>query len=109
MKNRSTRKRRSAQRTNPCGAFTVGLDSGDRSSRYCVLDEHGEAMLERSVATTKQGLDQVFGSMPRCRVALEVGTHSPWVNRHLARAANTRGSQHFSAASASSPSRSSST
>ena len=37
------------------------------------------------MATNKKSLDQVFGSMPRCRVALEVGTHSPWVNRHLVR------------------------
>lgn len=85
MKNRSTVKKRSAQRRKSCGAFTVGLDLGDRSSRYCVLNEHGEVMLERSFATTRKGLDQVFGSMPRGRVALEVGTHSPWVSRHLAR------------------------
>src|SRR5438105_6009388 len=24
---------------------------------------------------------EVFGSMPRCRIALETGTHSPWVSR----------------------------
>src|SRR5437879_3987578 len=42
-------------------------------------------MQERTMATNKKSLDQVFGSMPRCRVALEVGTHSPWVNRHLVR------------------------
>jgi transposase len=63
--------------------LTIGMDLGDRSSRYCVLDEQGEAILEGSVATTKKGLDQVFGALPRCRVALEVGTHSPWVSRQL--------------------------
>ena len=63
--------------------FTIGMDLGDRSSRYCVLDEQGERVLEGSVATTKKGLDQVFGTLPRCRVALEVGTHSPWVSRQL--------------------------
>jgi transposase len=26
---------------------------------------------------------QVFGSMARCRIAIEVGTHSPWVSRLL--------------------------
>jgi transposase len=65
--------------------LTVGLDLGDRSSRYCLLDEQGEVILERSVATTRKGLDQVFGTMARGRLALEVGTHSPWVNRQLAR------------------------
>ncbi len=64
--------------------LTIGMDLGDRSSRYCMLDEQGEVIREGSVATTKKGLNQVFGAMPRCRVALEVGTHSPWVSRQLA-------------------------
>ena len=63
--------------------FTIGLDLGDRSSRYCMLDEQGEVVLEGSLATTKKGLEQVFGRLPRCRMALEVGTHSPWVSRQL--------------------------
>ena len=62
----------------------MGIDLGDRSSRYCILDEQGEPVVEGSVATTRKGLAQVFGSKPRSRVALEVGTHSPWVSRYLA-------------------------
>ena len=64
--------------------LTVGIDLGDRSSRYCVLDEAGEKVTEGSLVTTKAGLDSVFAKMAPCRVALEVGTHSPWVSRHLA-------------------------
>ena len=30
--------------------LTIGMDLGDRSSRYCVLDEAGDVILERSVA-----------------------------------------------------------
>ncbi len=26
---------------------------------------------------------QAFGARPRCRIAVEVGTHSPWVSRLL--------------------------
>src|SRR5579872_5552831 len=63
---------------------TVGIDLGDRSSRYCVLDEQGEVLAEGAVATNKRGFAQVFGSKPRSRLALEVGTHSPWVSRYLA-------------------------
>ena len=73
----------SGEESERCGRLTIGLDLGDRSSRYCVLDEHGEVLSEGSVATTKKGFAQVFGSMPRSRVALEVGTHSPWVSRYL--------------------------
>ena len=64
--------------------MTVGLDLGDRTSRYCILDEAGEKASEDKLPTTKAGLDLVFGKMPPCRIALEVGTHSPWVSRHLA-------------------------
>src|ERR1017187_6696305 len=63
--------------------LTVGLDLGDRTSRYCILDEAGEKANEDKLPTTKTGLDSLFGKMPPCRIALEVGTHSPWVSRHL--------------------------
>ena len=64
--------------------LTVGLDLGDRYSRYCILDEAGEKASEDKLPTTKTGLDALFGKMAPCRMALEVGTHSPWVSRHLA-------------------------
>jgi transposase len=66
-------------------ALTIGLDLGDRTSCYCILDEMGNVILERSVPTTSNGIRQAFGRMPRCRIALETGTHSPWVSRQLAR------------------------
>src|ERR1700676_5561725 len=65
-------------------ALTIGLDLGDRSSCYCILDEMGNVILERSVPTTSSGIRQAFGRIPRCRIALETGTHSPWVSRQLA-------------------------
>jgi len=64
--------------------LTVGLDLGDRSSRYCVLDEAGNQASEDALPTTKAGLDSLFAKMAPCRIALEVGTHSPWVSRQLA-------------------------
>jgi transposase len=63
--------------------LTIGLDLGDRSSWYCVLDETGEVLQEQKVSTTPKAMREVFGSMPRCRIALETGTHSPWVSRLL--------------------------
>src|SRR5215472_6738026 len=65
------------------GRLTIGLDLGDRSSAYCVLNEAGEIVLEHKLATTPEAMEQVFGSMPRCRIAMETGTHSPWVSRVL--------------------------
>src|SRR5258705_4978637 len=64
--------------------LTVGIDLGDRSSRYCILNEAGEIVSEDSLLTTKAGLSSLFGKMPASRVALEVGTHSPWVSRYIA-------------------------
>ena len=62
---------------------TVGMDLGDKTSRYCMLDENGEVLREASVGTTKKAMTQVFATMKPCRVAIEVGTHSPWVSRLL--------------------------
>lgn len=63
----------------------VGLDLGDRFSRACVLDASGEIVSERRVRTTASGLRREFGPRPglRLRVALEVGTHSPWASALL--------------------------
>jgi transposase len=47
------------------------------------LDENGEVLQEASVGTTKKAMTQVFATMKPCRVAIEVGTHSPWVSRLL--------------------------
>ena len=63
--------------------LTIGLDLGDRWSWYCVLNELGDIVLERRLTTTPEAMKQVFGSMPRCRIAMETGTHSPWVSRLL--------------------------
>ena len=61
--------------------LTVGLDLGDRSSRYCILNEAGDKASEDQLPTTKAGLDSLFAKMAPGRIALEVGTHSPWVSR----------------------------
>jgi transposase len=64
--------------------LTIGLDLGDRTSHYCVLNEAGEVIVEDKLATTPKGIEEVFSKIPRCRIALETGTHSPWVSRQLA-------------------------
>jgi transposase len=63
--------------------LTIGLDLGDITSRYCILDEAGEVVSEGQLPTTKGGMNSLFEKMPSSRVALEVGTHSPWISRHL--------------------------
>jgi transposase len=66
------------------GPMVIGLDVGDKTSRYCVLGGNGEVMSEGGVATTRKAMAQKFSGMQRCRIAMEVGTHSPWLSRWLA-------------------------
>src|SRR6202166_4138187 len=63
--------------------LTIGLDLGDRWSFYCVLDEAGQVILEQKLPTTPEAMKQTFGKIPRSLIALETGTHSPWVSRLL--------------------------
>ena len=82
MKKVSTVAVKASRKISP-SKLTVGLDLGDRSSWYCVLDEAGRVLLEQRVSTTPKALREVFGGMPRGRIALETGMHSPWVSRLL--------------------------
>jgi transposase len=63
--------------------LTIGLDLGDRWSFYCVLEESGKVILEQKLPTTPEAMKQTFAKIPRSRMALETGTHSPWVSRLL--------------------------
>jgi transposase len=106
MKKNSTRsqspKRATAREKGP---ITIGMDLGDKSSRYCVLGDSGEKVSEGSVGTTRKAMMEKFSGMRRCRVAVEVGTHSPWVSRLLSQlgfeviVANARQVQLISASS----------
>jgi transposase len=63
--------------------LTVGVDLGDRWSRYCVLNEEGQILEEDTIATTAQALRKRFSDLEASRVVIEVGTHSPWIQRLL--------------------------
>src|SRR5580700_7811376 len=63
--------------------LTIGLDLGDQWSCYCVLDEAGKIILEQKVAMTPEAMKQTFAKIPQSLIALETGTHSPWVSRLL--------------------------
>src|ERR1044072_6109043 len=63
--------------------LTIGLDLGDRSSHYCVLDESGRIVTESKTATSPKAMEAVFGGMTRSGSALPIWMHSPWVSRLL--------------------------
>ncbi|MEA2569405.1 MAG: transposase [Acidobacteriota bacterium] len=59
----------------------VGIDLGDRFSHYCTLDADGAVVSEGRVATTPGGAIELFFKTSRKRIAIEAGTHSPWMSR----------------------------
>jgi transposase len=65
--------------------MTAGLDLGDKYSYLCLLDtQSGEIMEEGRLRTTPESLRRRFASeRPPMRIAIEAGTHSPWVSRVL--------------------------
>jgi transposase len=62
----------------------VGLDLGDRYSQFCLVNRQGEVVERGRVATTATAMRKQFDGRGSSRVALEAGTHSPWVSRLLA-------------------------
>ena len=86
MKKRSSSEKsqkRTAKTKRTQERVTIGMDLGDKTSRYCMLSNEGEILREGQVTTTKAGMVEAFGSLGRARIAIEVGTHSPWVSRLL--------------------------
>jgi transposase len=65
-------------------SMTVGIDLGDKYSYLCLLDaESGEVIEEGRLRTTPEAFRRRFASQRPMRIAIEAGTHSPWVSRLL--------------------------
>ena len=65
--------------------WSVGLDLGDRRSRYAIVDGDGELIEEGECVNTEAGLRTAFAEMPAARIALETGAQSGWIARELTR------------------------
>jgi transposase len=64
--------------------MTAGLDLGDRYSYLCLIDTlSGEVIEEGRLRTTPEAFGRRFASGRPMRIAIEAGTHSPWVSRLL--------------------------
>lgn len=63
--------------------ITIGLDLGDKTNEVCVLDATGEVIVRRNVMNTKETVVKFFKKYDGALVAMEVGTHSPWIAREL--------------------------
>ncbi|MEM9283796.1 MAG: transposase [Verrucomicrobiota bacterium] len=64
-------------------SWTIGLDMGDMKHAVCVLDGAGTIVDERRITSHRESLRRLAKKYPGARVALEVGTNSPWTSRFL--------------------------
>ena len=69
--------------SSPTQLPAIGLDTGDKYCHVCVRDAAGEIVGEQRIRTTRDGVRKHFSMLVRCRVALEVGTHSRWIQHEL--------------------------
>jgi len=65
---------------------TIGIDLGDKKHAICVLGKDGEVLQEFSIRNDREELLHLAEAYPKARVAMEVGTHSPWISRLLKQA-----------------------
>jgi hypothetical protein len=86
----SQRSLKQVAKTGQTRSMTIGVDLGDRNGCYGALDSNRVIVEESRVGTTKACISKAFGSMPHCQVAVEVGTHSPWVNWEPSRTSGLR-------------------
>jgi len=64
--------------------MTAGLDLGDKYSYLCLIDQQsGEVVEEGRLRTSPEAFRRRFASEQPLRIAIEAGTHSPWVSRVL--------------------------
>ena len=61
---------------------TIGIDLGDKVSRYCVVDADGAIVEEGSFRHQVSSIEKHFGDQPR-RIAWEAGAQSAWISREL--------------------------
>lgn len=62
---------------------TIGLDLGDKKHAICVLNEDGDVVDERFITNHRESIRRLSQKYPGARIALEVGSHSPWISRFL--------------------------
>jgi transposase len=65
--------------------LVIGVDLGDKQSWVCVRGADGEIRQQDRVRTNSTELSRFFTPVKPAMVVMEVGTHSPWVQRLLER------------------------
>src|SRR5258708_1098600 len=61
----------------------IGVDVGERSREVCILNSRGEVKQRDSIRSTGVAVREYFSALAGARIAIETGTHSPWMSRVL--------------------------
>ena len=62
----------------------VGIDFGDKIHTICVTDKDGNILHEFTCPNERAFIERFARGYPDALVAMEVGTHSPWISRLFA-------------------------
>jgi transposase len=73
----------SARNSVSTSGITIGMDLGDKFHVLRELDAEGRVVGEARISSTRAALEKSFARRAPCVVAIEAGTHSPWVSRAL--------------------------
>ena len=60
-------------------AYTIGIDLGDTRHQFCMLRPEGTIEMEGKLDNHSVALQAMFATLAPSLVALEAGTHSPWI------------------------------
>jgi transposase len=74
-----------SEKTMSEGVAAIGIDLSDRTGRFCAIDGEGKKIAEGSIALRTPELEKWARSIAPTVMAIEAGTHSPWISRLLAR------------------------
>lgn len=61
----------------------IGIDLSDIKHQICVLNKDGETLVEKTISNNYSGIERLSKDYPHALIAMEVGTHSPWISNYL--------------------------
>ena len=64
-------------------SITIGMDLGDKNNVICVLNKDGKPTKNATIENIDKSLRSFFNKYKGTVVAIEAGTHSPWISRLL--------------------------
>lgn len=77
--------RKVSTKTMADGVEAIGIDLSDRTGEFYAIDGEGLKIAKGKVALRTPELEKWARSIPPTVIAIEAGTHSPWISRLLAR------------------------